>query len=103
MARPVTATPTQHIHVLRRLRISLADFVFLQRSDLPALDLPLDEGKRLFETNFWGTVRMCQVFAPLIIEAKGTIVNIGSVLGELAMPYMCKCFHLRTSDLPIAS
>jgi 1-acylglycerone phosphate reductase len=58
--------------------------------DLPALDVPVDEGKRLFETNFWGTVRMCQVFAPLVIEAKGAIVNVGSVLGEMAMPYMCK-------------
>jgi 1-acylglycerone phosphate reductase len=59
--------------------------------DLPALDISLDEAKRLFETNFWGTVRMCQVFAPFVIEAKGSIVNIGSVLGEIAMPYMCKC------------
>ncbi|KNG48383.1 short-chain dehydrogenase [Stemphylium lycopersici] len=27
--------------------------------DLPALDTLMDEAKRLFETNFWGTVRMC--------------------------------------------
>jgi NAD(P)-dependent dehydrogenase (short-subunit alcohol dehydrogenase family) len=59
--------------------------------DLPALDTPIDEAKRLFETNFWGTVRMCQVFAPLVIEAKGTITNNGSALGEMAMPYMCEC------------
>ncbi|KAF2681877.1 oxidoreductase [Lentithecium fluviatile CBS 122367] len=56
--------------------------------DLPALDFPLEDAKKMFETNFWGTVRMCQVFAPLVIEAKGTIVNVGSVLGEMAMPYM---------------
>lgn len=59
--------------------------------DLPALDTSVEEGKRLFETNFWGTVRMCQTFAPLVIEAKGTIANVGSALGELAMPYCCEC------------
>lgn len=48
---------------------------------VPALDVDMDEVRRTFETNIIGVIHMCKVFTPLIIEAKGTIVQIGSVAG----------------------
>jgi 1-acylglycerone phosphate reductase len=53
---------------------------------VPALDIEMDEIRETFETNLFGVMRMCQAFAPLLIEAKGTIVQIGSLAG--VMPYV---------------
>jgi len=53
---------------------------------VPALDIELDEVREVFETNVFAVMRMCQTFAPLIIEAKGTIVQIGSLAA--VMPYV---------------
>ncbi|KAM3415571.1 NADPH-dependent 1-acyldihydroxyacetone phosphate reductase [Cercospora zeina] len=53
---------------------------------IPALDVELDEIRLTFETNLFSVMRMCQVFAPLLINAKGTIVQIGSLAG--IMPYV---------------
>lgn len=46
---------------------------------VPALDLDIDEIRATFETNVFAVMRMCQVFAPLLISAKGTIVQVGSL------------------------
>jgi 1-acylglycerone phosphate reductase len=46
----------------------------------------MDEVEACFKTNLFGVMRMCQAFAPLLIEAKGTIIQIGSVAG--IMPYV---------------
>ncbi|KAI9797283.1 MAG: hypothetical protein M1833_005579 [Piccolia ochrophora] len=53
---------------------------------VPALDVDLDEVQSTFDTNLFGVMRMCQAFAPLLIESKGTIVQIGSFAG--IMPYV---------------
>jgi len=53
---------------------------------MPALNLEIDEVRDLFETNLYGVMRMCQAFAPLLIEAKGCIVQIGSLTA--VMPYV---------------
>ncbi|KAF2141173.1 uncharacterized protein K452DRAFT_271814 [Aplosporella prunicola CBS 121167] len=53
---------------------------------VPALDIELEEVQKIFEVNVYAVMRMCQEFAPLIIEAKGTIVQIGSLAG--IMPYV---------------
>ena len=52
---------------------------------VPALDADLEEARRVFDTNFFAVMQMCKEFSPLLIKAKGTIVNIGSVAAE--MPY----------------
>lgn len=39
-----------------------------------------------YETNVFSIMRMCQKFAPLLMNSKGTIVQIGSVAG--VMPYV---------------
>ena len=46
---------------------------------VPALDVELDEIRATFEANVFGVMMMCSAFAPLLIEAKGTIVQIGSL------------------------
>ena len=48
---------------------------------VPALDVQLEEIRQTFEVNVFAVMRMCQEFAPLLIEAKGTIVQTGSVAG----------------------
>ncbi|TQB73164.1 hypothetical protein MPDQ_006081 [Monascus purpureus] len=53
---------------------------------VPALDVDIDEVQQTFETNVVGVIRMCQAFAPLLIEAKGCIVQIGSIAGLI--PYV---------------
>ncbi|KAL1648861.1 NADPH-dependent 1-acyl dihydroxyacetone phosphate reductase [Diplodia intermedia] len=53
---------------------------------VPALDVDQSEVQQTFEVNVFSVMRMCQEFAPLLIEAKGTIVQIGSLAG--VMPYV---------------
>ena len=53
---------------------------------VPALDIDFDEVQETFDVNVFAVMRMCQAFAPLIIQAKGTIVQIGSIAG--IMPYV---------------
>ncbi|KAI0382529.1 short-chain dehydrogenase/reductase [Hypomontagnella monticulosa] len=45
---------------------------------LPALDQPLEEGKKIFDINFWAPFAMLQAFVPLLIAAKGCLVNNSS-------------------------
>ena len=53
---------------------------------VPALDIEIDEVRETFESNVFGVMRMCQTFAPLLISAKGMIVQIGSLAA--IMPYV---------------
>lgn len=48
---------------------------------VPALEVEFDEVREMFETNVFAVMRMCQVFTPQLIEAKGCIVQIGSLAG----------------------
>ncbi|KAI9867944.1 MAG: hypothetical protein M1813_007766 [Trichoglossum hirsutum] len=57
----------------------------------PALDTPIEEGKKLFDLNFWAPMAMLQAFAPLLIKAKGCIVNNTSASSFIPMPFMSKC------------
>lgn len=53
---------------------------------VPATEVDIDEVRNLFEVNLYGVMAMCQAFAPLLIAAKGTIVQIGSLVA--LMPYV---------------
>lgn len=48
---------------------------------VPAMDVDLQEARAVFETNFFSVITMCQIFLPLLMSAKGTVVQIGSVAG----------------------
>ncbi len=58
----------------------------------PGLDTDITVAKEMFETNFWGVLRVTQAFAPLLVAAKGTLITIGSVLGYLHIPYTSKLY-----------
>jgi 1-acylglycerone phosphate reductase len=64
----------------------------------PALDAPIEAGKELFDLNFWAVLAMVQAFAPLLIEAKGCVVNNASVAGVMPFVYQSRSF-LPSSDL----
>lgn len=51
----------------------------------PVEALPLAEWRRLFDVNLFGHVAMTQAFLPALIESRGTVVNVTSVGGKLAM------------------
>jgi NAD(P)-dependent dehydrogenase (short-subunit alcohol dehydrogenase family) len=50
--------------------------------------VPLEELRRQLEVNVVGQVAVLQAFLPLLRKARGRIVNIGSVNGRFAPPYM---------------
>lgn len=53
---------------------------------MPALDVELDQIRETFETNVFAVMRLVQLFSPLLIQARGTVVMIGSVAG--VVPYV---------------
>ena len=67
-------------------------------ANAPVEVLPLAEWRRLFEVNLFGHVAMTQALLPALIESRGTVVNISSVGGKIAMatygPYAATKFAL---------
>lgn len=58
--------------------------VHLDKNQSP-LKIPLNVIRETLEVNFYGALRMCQTFIPMMIEAGyGRIVNVSSGMGSLA-------------------
>ena len=49
-------------------------------------EMPLEDKRRLFDVNFWGVVHGCRTAVDHLRERGGTIVNIGSIVSDLAVP-----------------
>ncbi len=47
----------------------------------------LDDQRRLFDVTYWGTVHGSLIAAERLKRTGGAIINVGSVLGEIAIPY----------------
>jgi NAD(P)-dependent dehydrogenase (short-subunit alcohol dehydrogenase family) len=52
----------------------------------PVEALPIDEWRRVFEVNLFGHVAMIQALLPALLRSSGTVVNISSVGGKVALP-----------------
>src|SRR5579871_2131101 len=59
-----------------------------QGGSIPLIDADLDSGRKLFEVNFWAVLAMVQAFTPLLVQSKGTIVNISSLGAIVHYPYI---------------
>ncbi|KAM3473341.1 hypothetical protein MY8738_008429 [Beauveria namnaoensis] len=53
---------------------------------IPATDIDIDDVKHTFNANVFGPMLMCQAFVPLLIPARGLIINISSV--SAIVPYL---------------
>ncbi|KAF8847827.1 NAD(P)-binding protein [Acephala macrosclerotiorum] len=45
------------------------------------------EGNKLFDLNFWATLAMIRAFSPLLVKAKGCVINNAPVSGMIQLPY----------------
>ncbi|KAF8973624.1 oxidoreductase [Flammula alnicola] len=54
----------------------------------PLVEQPIEAVKEVFETNTFAVLRMCQAIVPIMAKQNyGTIVNIGSIVGEVPAPW----------------
>ena len=49
--------------------------------------VPLDEFRRLYDSNLFGLLAVTQAFLPLIRQARGRIVNVGSIAALMVTPF----------------
>jgi 1-acylglycerone phosphate reductase len=54
---------------------------------MPLLDTDLTLARKLFDINFGSILAMVKAFSPLIIAAKGKIINLGAVMGVMTQAY----------------
>ena len=50
-------------------------------------DVPIEDQRRVFEVIYWGTVHGTLIAGAALKARGGAIVNVGSVLGEVAIPF----------------
>jgi NAD(P)-dependent dehydrogenase (short-subunit alcohol dehydrogenase family) len=50
--------------------------------------VPIDDFRHQMEVNFFGAVALTQALLPLIREGSGRIVNVGSILSRVRLPFM---------------
>ena len=53
----------------------------------PLIEIDLATVKHLYDVNVHGLLAMTQAFAPMLIAAKGKLVNLSSIGGILALPW----------------
>jgi 1-acylglycerone phosphate reductase len=69
---------------------------------MPLLDIDIPTAQTMFETNVWGVMRMIQVFSPLLIASKGTIINNSSVAAYVPSPFL-SAYNMTKASLTMMS
>lgn len=54
----------------------------------PIEGLSMDDWRRQFDTNFFGLIELTKACLPMLRESKGRIINMSSLSGRIASPYM---------------
>jgi len=54
----------------------------------PQTEVSVEKVEWLFDVNVFGVYRVTQAFAPLLIERRGRIVNIGSIAGSIGIRFL---------------
>jgi NAD(P)-dependent dehydrogenase (short-subunit alcohol dehydrogenase family) len=49
-------------------------------------EMPIEDKRRLFDTNFWGVVYGCRTAVKHLRSTGGVIINIGSIVSDRAVP-----------------
>jgi NAD(P)-dependent dehydrogenase (short-subunit alcohol dehydrogenase family) len=49
-------------------------------------DVPAEDARRLFDTNYWGTVNGSLAALPYLRQSGGALINIGSIVSDRAIP-----------------
>jgi short-subunit dehydrogenase len=49
-------------------------------------EVPLEDERRLFDTNFWGVVHGCRAALKHMQDGGGAIINVGSIVSDRAVP-----------------
>ena len=55
---------------------------------MPMLDVDIKDARRVFDVNYFGVLATVQAFAPLIIPAKGKIINVNSIAEFVPVPWL---------------
>lgn len=63
----------------------------------PLIEADLDAARKLYEVNFWAPLAMAQAFLPMLVKAKGKVVNVSSVGSILTIPWIGAYERLFTS------
>ncbi|HEX2311723.1 MAG TPA: SDR family oxidoreductase [Vicinamibacterales bacterium] len=50
------------------------------------VDIPLEDQRRLFDTNFWGVVHGCRTAVRFMRLSGGVLINMGSIVSDRAVP-----------------
>ncbi|CVK86517.1 related to 1-acyldihydroxyacetone-phosphate reductase [Fusarium mangiferae] len=61
---------------------------------IPSIDTDLDDVRQTYEVNVFGPIQMVSTFAPLLIEARGLIINISST--STLVPYIFGAIYSST-------
>ena len=54
----------------------------------PATAAPVDDARTLFELNFFAPLALAQLAAPHLRESRGSLVNVSSIAGMIALPWL---------------
>ncbi|KAL7947011.1 hypothetical protein V8C42DRAFT_352434 [Trichoderma barbatum] len=55
--------------------------------NMPGLDSSIEEARKLFDINFFGVLAMMQAFSPMLVAARGCVVNNSSIAGVIPIPF----------------